>query len=321
MDRKIVVVAGATGQLGGLIARALVRNAGVCVRALVRPGSAAKAGDLAKLGVEIVEVSIDGSGDAAALNKAMNEAFSVVSALQGGPDIIVDAQALLLEAAVAANVRRFIPSDYAIDFTRLHEGANRNFDTRLRFHKAADEIIRRTGSRVELTSIYQGAFTELLASGWMLLNYQKRQVQFFGSADTRMDFTTWSDTADYAARAAIDPNPTPRSLSIAGKRLTPREIQQVARRVTGIDFELKRVMSIGMLRTMISLIRFFKPGKDELMPMWVGMQYAYCMALGLGSANRLDNDRYPDIAWTGIDETVRRAFDAQTGGSKPNLAA
>jgi nucleoside-diphosphate-sugar epimerase len=314
MDRKIVVVAGATGQLGGLIARALIKAEGIAVRALVRPGGAAKAAELAKLGIEVVEVSIDGSGDPATLAKVMQGAFSVVSALQGGPDIIVGAQSRLLEAAVAANVRRFIPSDYSVDFTRLHEGANRNFDYRLAFHKAADEIIRRTGSRIEFTSIFQGAFTELLATGWMLLNYKKRQVQFFGSPDTRMDFTTWSDTADFTAAAAIDSNATPRRLNIAGERLTPKDLQQVTKRATGVDFELKRVMSIGMLRTMISLIRFFRPGKGEPMPIWVGMQYAYSMALGLGSVDRLDNDRYKGIAWTPVDDTVRQAFQAQTTG-------
>ena len=89
MDRKIVVVAGATGRLGGLIARALVKNEGVTVRAPIRPGNAQKAADLAKLGVEIIEAAIDGSGDKAALDKIMQGAFSVVSALQGGDDVLV----------------------------------------------------------------------------------------------------------------------------------------------------------------------------------------------------------------------------------------
>lgn len=319
MDRKIVVLSGATGQLGGLIARNLVRKEGVSVRALVRPGSGAKAADLAKLGVEIIEVAIDGSGDPAALRAAMQDAFSVVSTLQGGPSIIVNAQSRLFEAAVAANVRRFIPSDYSIDFNRLHAGANRNFDIRLSFHRAAEDIIRRTGSHIELTSIFQGAFTELLASGWMLLNYKKRQVQYFGSPDTKMDFTTWSDTADFTAAVAVDANPTPRALNISGVRLTPKDVQQITKRVTGADFELKRAMSISMLRTAIAVLKFFKPGKPEdPMPMWVGMQYAYSMALGTGVPVRLDNDRYPGTSWTGIEDTVRQAFEAQS--ANPNAA-
>jgi hypothetical protein len=128
-----------------------------------------------------------------------------------------------------------------------------------------------------------------------------------------MDFTTWSDTADFTAEVAVDPNPTPSKLGVAGRRLTPREIQQIAKRVTGVDFELKRAMSIGMLKAMISLMKIFKPGKKgEVMPMWVRMQYAYCMALG--SDGRLDNDRYPGMHWTGIEDTVRGAFEAHRKG-------
>jgi hypothetical protein len=76
----------------------------------------------------------------------------------------------------------------------------------------------------------------------------------------------------------------PKKLLIAGTRLTPRTAQQVAKRVTDVDFGLKRVMSLGMMRVVIALMKFFKPGKKEdLMPMWVGMQYGYCMALGVAS--------------------------------------
>jgi hypothetical protein len=72
------------------------------------------------------------------------------------------------------------------------------------------------------------------------------------------------------------------------------------------------MMSVGMIRRVIALMRFFKPGKkDEVMPMWVQMQYGYCMALGVASPERLDNDRYQGIRWTGPDEVIRKAFDAE----------
>jgi hypothetical protein len=310
MDHKIVVIAGATGQLGGLIARDLISREGIGVRALVRPGSAAKAEGLAALGVEVVEVALDGTGDPKVLNRAMQGAFAVVSALQGGPEILVDAQSRLLEAALAGGVRRFIPSDFAVDFTRLPQGANRNFDIRLDFHAAADAIVARSGSTIEFTSIYQGAFTELLESGWMLLNFKKRQVQYFGSADTQMDFTTWEDTAAFTAAVAIDDTATPKSLRISGARITPAQLQQITKQVTGVDFHLKRVMSVGMLRTMIGIMKFFKPGRPgDLMPIWVGMQYAYSMALGTG-VGPLDNDRYPQLTWTGVEDVVRGAVAA-----------
>jgi hypothetical protein len=43
-----------------------------------------------------------------------------VSALAGLRETIIDAQKVFLDAAVEANVQRFIPSDYSSDFTNLN---------------------------------------------------------------------------------------------------------------------------------------------------------------------------------------------------------
>lgn len=125
-----------------------------------------------------------------------------------------------------------------------------------------------------------------------------------------MEFTTWKNTAEFTAAIALDINPVPRSFFIAGKRLTPLEAQQVAKRVSGVDFKIKRVMSIRMLSLMIALMKFFKSEKNKTMPMWVGMQYAYCMALGPTLPEHLDNERYQGINWTGVEDVVRQAFNA-----------
>ena len=115
------------------------------------------------------------------LKRVCNGAYCVVSALQGLEDVIVGVQLRLLTAAIAGNVQRFIPSDFALDFNKLPKGANRNFDFRLQFHKAADSLIQQSKSSIKLTSVYQGAFTELLASGRFLFDFKKRQITYFGS--------------------------------------------------------------------------------------------------------------------------------------------
>jgi NmrA-like family protein len=319
--QRVIVVAGARGNLGKLVCDALLSRARtdgqpVLVRGLVRKSSAHAASAASpdapasptEQQLTIEPVDYDSDED---LDRVCAGAHCVVSTLQGHDDVIVGVQSRLLHAAIKRGARRFIPSDFSLDFTKLPEGANRNFDTRRAFHRAADEIIRQAKSSIELTSIFQGAFMELLASGWMLFDYKNRRVPYFGSSDTVMELTTWKDTAEFTAATAIDDNPTPKKLLIAGTRLTPKTAQQVGKRVTGVDFALKRVMSLGMMRTVIALMKFFKPGKkDDLMPMWVGMQYGYCMALGVASPEHLDNDRYKGIQWTGPDEVVRRAFDA-----------
>jgi hypothetical protein len=316
----IVVVAGAKGNLGKLVCDSLISRARsegrpIIVRGLVRKGSAhlvsapryTSTEMVSKQHLTIEPVDYENEDD---LKRICAGAFCVVSALQGVEDVIIGVQSRLLTAAIVCNVQRFMPSDFSIDFTKLPEGANRNFDLRLRFHKAADYLIQQSKSGIKLTSVYQGAFTELLGSGWMLFDYKKCRINYFGSPNTLMEFTTWKNTAQFTAAVALDPNPTPRSLFIAGKRLTPEEAQQIAKRVTSVDFKIKRMMSIKMLRLMIALLKFFKPEKKKTMPMWVGMQYAYCMAIGPTLPEHLDNERYQGIAWTGVEDVVVQAFKA-----------
>jgi uncharacterized protein YbjT (DUF2867 family) len=314
-ERKVIVVAGANGRLGKLLCDSLLSRAraagdSVLVRALVRKSSAHTApGVPATADQQLVIEPVDYDSDDD-LSRVCAGAYTVVSTLQGVDEVLVGVQSRLLRAAVKNGVRRFIPSDYSFDFTKTPPGSNRNSDTRLVFHAAADRIIAESKSPIKLTSIFQGAFTELLSTGRILFDFTKRRVAYFGSPDTRMDFTTWPDTAAYTAAVALDPRPTPRKLLIAGQRLTPREAQQLATRVTGTHFELNRLMSVGMLAVVIKLVKFFKQGKkDDPMPMWVGMQYAYCMALGVASPDHLDNGRYPDIRWTGADDAIRQGFE------------
>src|SRR5688500_20339224 len=80
MAEQTNLVAGATGDLGGRITRALAER-GAAVRALVRPGSPPdQLAALRSLGVEIAEADYD---DAAALRRACEGVGWVGSALSG----------------------------------------------------------------------------------------------------------------------------------------------------------------------------------------------------------------------------------------------
>jgi NmrA-like family len=320
---EVIVVAGAHGNLGRLVCQALLERARVqgrnlVVRGLVRRDSSANQpaptgvglseGVDQQLGQHLVLWPVDYQSREQ-LSRACLGASCVISTLQGLEDVIVDVQSRLLDVAIEQKVRRFIPSDFSGDFTKLPEGSHRNFDLRRRFHALARRLVERSASAIELTSIFQGGFTELLGSGWVLFDYKKRRVNYFGSADSPMEFTTWQNTAEFTAAVALDKQTTPRYLYPAGQRLTPREAQVIAKRVTGADFELKRVMPTGLLRLVIALMKVIKPGKKgDVMPLWVAMQYGYCGALGVMSPAHVDNNRYPDIRWTGVDGVIRQAF-------------
>lgn len=313
MNQKKIVVVGASGRLGQLIIESLIERSKVdsqpvqiigLVRAKGSNDLKAITESASEQQVVIEAVDYHNEED---LKRVTKGAYTIVSALQGLEDVIVGIQSRLLTAAIANNVTRFIPSDYSLDIFKFPRGSNRNFDLRLKFHDEASELIRKTKSEIQITSIFQGAFTELLASGRILFDYKKHIASYFGSPDTLMEFTTWKNTAEYTAAAALDPNPTPSKLCIAGVRLSPREAQKVASAVTGTNYKLKQMMSIRMLQKVIGILRFFIPGKNNTMPIWVGMQYAYCMAIGPSLPEKLDNNRYKGINWSGIDKVVLQA--------------
>ncbi|MGI4833603.1 MAG: NmrA family NAD(P)-binding protein [Janthinobacterium lividum] len=291
----LIALAGATGDLGHRIALALLAR-GARVRALVRPGSAAKpaASTLRAHGAELVEVEF---ADRAALTQACTGATCVVSALSGLRAVIVDAQTQLLEAAVAAGVPRFIPSDYSIDFTKLPEGSNRNLDLRREFGHRLNQ------APIQATSVLNGMFMDLLTGQAPVILFKIRRVLYWGSADQPLDFTTIADTAAFTAAAALDPT-TPRYLRVAGQVATMRDLQAAASAATGQRFRRLRAGGLWLLKLLSRITRRLAPAPNDVFPPWQGMQYLHNMFTGLPKLAPLDNARYPEIRWTQVSEVL-----------------
>lgn len=285
-----ILLAGATGALGGRIARELrLRDAEV--KAIVRRGTAPdKVARLQALGVTVLELDPD---DVSEVTAACRGAACVVSALNGVRPVIIDTQGVLLRSAVAAGVPRFIPSDFSLDFTKTTPGSNRNLDLRRDFHKLLD------AAPIRATSIFNGGFMELLAGQAPFLLFKTKRVLYFGEVDQQLDFTTMDDVAAFTAEAALDPT-TPRVLRIAGDQVSARDLAAIAGRVTGTPFKTLRAGSLGVLATVIRLLRAVAPGSRSIFPPWQGMQYMHNMFSGDGKLSPIDNARYPALRWTSV---------------------
>jgi nucleoside-diphosphate-sugar epimerase len=290
MNHQPILVAGATGNLGGRIAREL-RRRGASVRAIARQTSdPAAVAELRELGVDVVTA---GTSSVADVTHACAGSACVVSALSGLRDTIVDAQTVLLQAVIAAGVPRFIPSDYSIDYTRLEPGTNRNLDLRREF------LARVDAAPIKATTIFSGMFAELLTGQAPVLLFKINRVLYWGDADQRMDFTTMDNTAEYTAAAALDPS-TPRFLRIAGDQKSARELAAVASEVTGQRWKLLRPGGLGAFGALIAITRKLVPGREDVYPPWQGMQYLRNMLSGAPKLHALDNDRYPEICWSSV---------------------
>ncbi|WP_458095595.1 NmrA family NAD(P)-binding protein [Roseomonas sp. WA12] len=294
MNAGPVLLAGGTGDLGGRIAKALLAR-GATVRAVLRPGTAAdKVVALRHLGAEVALVNFD---DAAALAESCAGAGCVVSALSGLRGTILQSQGALLDAAVRAGVPRFIPSDFGMDLFKIPPGRNRNFDLRREFHA------RLTRAPIAATSILSGAFADMLGGEAPLILFGLRRVLYWSNPDQPLDFTTKDNVAEFTAAAALDPT-TPPVLRIAGDVASARQLATIAAEVTGMPFGLLPAGGLGLLRGMIAVTRKLMPRDGEVFPPWQGMQYVENMFDGRGKLESLDNDRYPEIRWTGLREVL-----------------
>lgn len=289
---KIILVAGATGNLGLRIVKALL-NKDAEIRVVVRSNSAIeKIKELENLGAKIYKVS---SWNLEELKTSCVGVSCVVSALAGLREVVIDAQKVLLDAAIASGVPRFIPSDYSLDFTKFSYGENRNLDLRREFHEYLDK------TSISATSIFNGAFTELLINEMPMILFKQKMILYWGNKHHKLGFTTMDNTAEFTAKVALDSN-TPRYLRIAGDLISPREVKVIASELTEQKFRLFRPGGQRLLGIIIRIARKLAPGEKELYPAWQGMQYMHNMIDERSKIAKLDNSRYPEIQWTTVKD-------------------
>lgn len=291
-----ILVAGATGDLGGRIVKALIDKDAEVVALVRKSTDQTKITQLETTGATVIKADINNFDE---VKTACTNVTCVISALAGLRDVIVDAQSLLLDAAIAAGVPRFIPSDYSTNFLELPEGENRNFDLRKEFHQKLDK------ANIAYTSIFIGAFADILMYGTPLYNLKNNTIGFWGdNPNFKLDFTTKDNTAEYTAAAALD-NSTPQFLQIASFQISPNELASIGKDLKNTDFKLVPMGDLAALSAYNKTQRAADPeGEKQLYPKWQQSQYMYSM---FSIQNlQLDNDRYPQIKWTGAIDVLSR---------------
>jgi uncharacterized protein YbjT (DUF2867 family) len=302
-----VLIAGATGDLGGRIVRELSHH-DVRIRVLTRPGTgtaSARYGDDPR--IEVVVAAYD---DHDALTRAATGVDVVVSAVSGTRPVIVDAQRALLTATVAAGVPRFLPSDYSADYRRITPGTNRNFELRREFAADVD------AAPVQATSVLTGMFTDLLTDAAPMILFGRRRVLFWSSADQVLDFTTKDDVARVVALAALDDD-APRVIEMAGDQVSARDVARTMSDLTGTPFRPQWAGTTGTLSAMSAVGRRLSKNPDEPFPAWQGMQYFVSMFSGQAQLRHVDNGRYGAHEWT----TVRDVLASHLGVVRTPSAA
>ncbi len=294
-----VLIAGATGMLGSLIGTHLLDQDGVEVRLLLReaaPTDAARAATIADLTARGAQVVVGDVTESSTLGDATRGVDVVVSALQGGREIIVDGQVALATAAVRNGVRRFIPSDFALDLFSAPDGAPK-FDLR----KEADATI--DALDLEVVHILNGAFMDMMLdpSTAGIVDLTKDTAMLWGTGDEPFNLTTVDDTAKFTAKIATDPADLSGVRMISGAQTTFNTIIRDTEALTG------RTLSRNVMGDVDDLRRITSEADN---PWSVIMQWYFLCMITVPVFATTENDRYADLRLTTLDDYLAAAHRA-----------
>lgn len=310
MATKIsVLVAGATGMLGFEIAKQLSRQEGVTVYALIRPDAVNnphKQEKIEALRLHNVHFATGDLFDQTSLNKACQNIEVVVSAVNGDADVMVEGQTNLIKAAVNAGVRRFIPSDYSVDYRKLNWGDN----YQLNFKKAILNTLE-ANKRLSYTLVLNGIFMETLFSPFSLVfDFQKGRFKYWGDGNTEFNTTSLYDVAAYTAAAVLDEGLANQALEIAGDTLTMKQLKALYEANTIEILGERRLGSLNDLQQWINNHREVAQSPID----YLAQQNHYVLVSGKGRLDQICNDRYPNIRPISVKDYIRSHYKTEKLG-------
>lgn len=300
IERQTVLLAGSTGMLGARIAHHLLREPGVRLRLLAREAAFSDPGrkeGLRALEAQGADVVLGDLSDGDSLRRAAEGVDIVVSAVQGGREVIVDGQLALARAAREQGARRILPSDFALDLFAATPGEHPAFDLR----READEAI--AGLGLEHLHVLNGAFLDGMVG--MGFDHDARTVSYWGTGDELFEATTVEDTARFTARAALDRDLVSGPFGVVGDRVGANTMTDTVERITGARYSRRSNGTVDELRAVLDGAR----DRGDAMAQTYAAYLLY-MATGQTAVSDPQNSRYPDIRADTFEVVARRALPA-----------
>ncbi|KAK7915161.1 hypothetical protein PG985_012864 [Apiospora marii] len=180
-----VAIAGAGGNLGKIVTPTFVSSGKFNVRVLTRQGSSTAG---LPEGVEIVEVDYSSPESLQAALAGQDAVISLITT----PAAMT--QLALIDAAIAAGVRRFVPSEFGSNLANPKTRANPVFK-----HKVVTEdylIEKAQSTGLTYTFFYNNAFLDWALRANFIVDFTKPNPQVLDGGDTPFSATTMQSVAD-----------------------------------------------------------------------------------------------------------------------------
>ncbi|KAJ8120964.1 hypothetical protein ONZ43_g2466 [Nemania bipapillata] len=216
-----VALAGATGNLGPAILEQLLK-AGFHVTILARQGNTREFPD----SVEVRTVDYD-SVDS--LTTALQGQDAIVSTLGLGA---LAKQFYLIEAAVKANVKRFIPSEFGPDTTNSKTAALAVSAGKVAVQKAL--VTEAAGGRISYTYIFTGPLLDWCLAAGLILNADEKSIALYDGGDSPFSTTTLASVGKAVVSVLKNPDETKnRGVYVQDAAPTLTQLKAIAEKITG----------------------------------------------------------------------------------------
>ncbi|KAF4957205.1 hypothetical protein FGADI_3270 [Fusarium gaditjirri] len=175
---KNVAVAGAAGDLGSVVFKALVDSNKFNLTVLTRAGSTSKFPSSTKV-IQVDYESLD------SLTSALQGQDAVVSTLGS---LAIPSQTLLIDAAVAAGVKRFLPSEFGSNLVIPSVRQLPVFKTKVDIE---DKLIALANEgKISYTFVYNSAFLDWGLSHGLFFDFSKAEATLWDGGNAEFSTTT-----------------------------------------------------------------------------------------------------------------------------------
>ncbi|KAB8336987.1 hypothetical protein FH972_021291 [Carpinus fangiana] len=226
---KTVALAGATGALGPTVLQTLVDD-GFEVTVLSRDANKVQSSLPAK--AKAVTVDYTSLESLKAALKGQDAVVSTLSAEAGA------SQNLLIDAAAAVGVQRFLPSEFGCDYATTSHIAV--FQDKVKARKYVEEVAQK--SSLTYTYISNGGFLDWGLNVGFLLSLNAPSVEVWDGGDVVFSTTTVAGIAKAVSGVLKHPAETKnRALFISEANVTQNKILELAKKETGKEWKVEQV--------------------------------------------------------------------------------
>lgn len=287
----LILVGGITGNVGKHLIASLTTR-GHQVRGLGR--------DASKLDKNLRDklesfTEIKAYNDIEALDRACLGVDGIINAVNGAPEMLLDAQLILLRAAERAGVQRFVAATWNYDWRKLRLGDHESYDPNIAFHNHVELT-----SSIRPTYILSGVLAEVLFSvpghgdfspkNNGVWNPEAKSFEVWGTGKETWHWTTERDAADFAADiVGKDETVEGGFWSVCSGEHTLEEIAEVYEAVKGRKVQINKRGTVDDLRE--RALRARKDGSRQRFWEYIGWFYQLHTVDRSYVLSSLDNDR------------------------------